>query len=105
MAKKTKKRERAKDGGGGGGGGLATRLFNKFDSDRKYDPFADTDPVIQDSKAGMEALLSMCNLVEINSLCGALGIVDPATRSEQTHKAGVCAVDYSVLPMYYHATV
>lgn len=65
---------------------LASR-FNKFDSDRKYDPFADTDPVIQDSKAGMEALLSMCNMVEINSLCGALGIVEPVTRSEQTEKA------------------
>lgn len=39
--------------GEGGGGGLASKLFNKFDSDRKYDPFLDTDPVIQDSKEGM----------------------------------------------------
>ena len=37
----------------GGGGGLASKLFNKFDSDRKYDPFLDNDPVIQDSKEGM----------------------------------------------------
>lgn len=41
----------------GGGGGLASKLFNKFDSDRKYDPFLDTDPVIQDSKEGMVSAL------------------------------------------------
>lgn len=66
---------------GRGGGGLASKLFNKFDSDRKYDPFLDTDPVIQDSKEGMEALLSMCNAVEINSLFGALGFVVPCPRN------------------------
>lgn len=62
------------------GGGLASKLFDKFDSDRKYDPFLDADPVIQDSKAGMETLLSMCNAVEINSLFGALGFVVPCPR-------------------------
>ena len=61
-------------------GGLASKLFDKFDSDRKYDPFLDADPVIQDSKAGMETLLSMCNAVEINSLFGALGFVVPCPR-------------------------
>ncbi|CAN0171507.1 unnamed protein product [Ectocarpus sp. 12 AP-2014] len=66
---------------GRGGGGLASKLFNKFDSDRKYDPFLDTDPVVQDSKEGMEALLSMCNAVEINSLFGALGFVVPCPRN------------------------
>lgn len=65
----------------GGGGGLASKLFNKFDSDRKYDPFLDMDPIIQDSKEGMEALLSMCNAVEINSLFGALGFVVPCPRN------------------------
>lgn len=40
-----------------GGGGLASKLFDKFDSDRKYDPFLDTDPVIQDSKEGMVSAL------------------------------------------------
>lgn len=70
-------------------GGIASKLFNKFDSDRKYDPFADMDPVIQDSKAGMEALLSMCNMVEINSLCGALGITEPSTRTAKTQKASL----------------
>lgn len=42
---------------GEGGGGLASKLFNKFDSDRKYDPFLDNDPVIQDSKEGMVSVL------------------------------------------------
>lgn len=67
--------------GKGGGGGLASKLFDKFDSNRKYDPFLDTDPVIQDSKEGMEALLAMCNAVEINSLYGALGFVVPCPRN------------------------
>eukprot|EP00903_Cladosiphon_okamuranus_P010866 g10263.t1 len=71
----------ARRGKEGDRGGLASKLFNKFDSDRKYDPFLDTDPVIQDSKEGMEALLSMCNAVEINSLFGALGFVVPCPRS------------------------
>lgn len=44
-----------------GGGGPASKLFNKFDSDRKYDPFLDTDPVIQDSKEGMVRAL-LCPL-------------------------------------------
>lgn len=44
---------------GGGGGGLASKLFNKFDNDRKYDPFLDTDPVIQDSKEGMVSALRL----------------------------------------------
>lgn len=82
---KTKRERRVKQGGRGGGG-LASRLFNKFDSDRKYDPFADMDPVIQESKAGMEALLAMCNPVELNSLCGALDIAEPAPRSEKVQK-------------------
>lgn len=64
-------------------GGLASKLFDKFDSDRKYDPFLDTDPVIQDSKEGMETLLSMCNAVEINSLFGALGFVVPCPRKDK----------------------
>lgn len=37
---------------------MASKLFNKFDSDRKYDPFLDTDPVIQDSKEGMVSALN-----------------------------------------------
>lgn len=69
-ATKTKKRAR----------GAASKLFNKFDSDRKYDPFLDSDVVMQDSKAGMEALLSMCNAVELNSVCGSLGMVEPCPR-------------------------
>lgn len=60
--------------------GAASDLFNKFDSDRKYDPFEDNDPVIRDSKDGMEALLSMCNAVEINSIFGALGFIAPCPR-------------------------
>ncbi|CAM9411298.1 unnamed protein product [Scytosiphon promiscuus] len=64
-----------------GAGGLASALFNKFDSDRKYDPFSDADPVVKDSKEGMETLLAMCNAVEINSLYGALGFVVPCPRN------------------------
>lgn len=48
----------ARRGKEGGGGGLASKLFNNFDSDRKYDPFLDTDPVIQDSKEGMVSALN-----------------------------------------------
>lgn len=61
-------------------GSTVSKLFNKFDSDRRYDPFLDKDRVIQDSKEGMETLLSMCNTVEINSLFGALGFVVPCPR-------------------------
>lgn len=61
-------------------GGLASKLFNKFDSDRKYDPFMAADLVIQDSKKGMENLLLMCNTVEINSLHSALGFSVPCPR-------------------------
>lgn len=74
MTKTTKKRNKP-------GGGSASKLFNKFDSDRTYDPFLDPDFVIQDSKEGMETLLSMCNAVELNSLCGALGFVEPCPRN------------------------
>ena len=146
----------------GSGGGLASKLFNKFDSDRKYDPFLDDDPIIQDSKEGMvgalemtslwlhtvdfpllppsehpectssrrakrlvstwsygniksttsrkddvvhstntdqhltqEALLSMCNAVEINSLFGALGFVVPCPRSAKEQQ--VCYLPCEVL--------
>lgn len=76
-------------------GGLASKLFDKFDSDRKYDPFLDTDPVIQDSKEGMETLLSMCNAVEINSLFGALGFVVPCPRKAKEQQVGGWVVTWS----------
>lgn len=68
------------------GAGVASKLFDTFNRERKYDPFLDTDPVIQDSKIGMETLLSMCNAVEINSICGALGMMEPCTRSAKMEK-------------------
>lgn len=69
--------------------GAASKLFDKFSSDRQYDPFLDSDQVIQDSKAGMETLLSMCNPVEISSLYGALGFVEPCTRRAKEHQVCV----------------
>lgn len=69
--------------------GAASKLFDKFSSDRQYDPFLDSDQVIQDSKAGMETLLSMCNPVEINSLYGALGFIEPCTRRAKEHQVCV----------------
>lgn len=65
--------------------GLAS-LFKAFGHHDEYDPFLDEDPVIQDSRIGMETLLSMCSIVEINSLCGALGLVEPCSRMEKTRK-------------------
>lgn len=91
-AKPGGKQESVKRGRGGG----ASNLFNAFDSNRKYDPFLDTDPVIQNSKAGMEALLSMCNGVEINSVCGALGIVEPCSRSAKTQQVKIYAAQQAL---------
>lgn len=68
------------------GAASAQAFFNARSIEDDYDPFLDMDPVIQDSKAGMESLLSMCSVVEINSLCGALGIMEPCTRSEKARK-------------------
>ncbi|CAM9515346.1 unnamed protein product, partial [Discosporangium mesarthrocarpum] len=65
---KTSKKKRSR-----GPKNLASK-FDKFDKDRKYDPFMDQDPIMRDMKEGMEALVSMCNGVELNSLCGALGV-------------------------------
>ena len=80
VTKKTK-RSKIRDG-------LASKLFDKFERDRQYqyDPFSDSDPVIQDSKAGMENLLSMSNPVEIDSLYGALGFVEPCPRRAKEHQ-------------------
>lgn len=79
-----------------GAGGLASKLFNKFDSDRKYDPFLDKDPVIQDCKEGMEALLAMCNAVEVNSVYGALGFVVPCPRkAKEQQVSDVSTICYS----------
>ncbi|KAG5184343.1 hypothetical protein JKP88DRAFT_277114 [Tribonema minus] len=52
--------------------------------EKKFDPFGKgADRVMLDMKAGMEMLLDMHSPVELSSLCGALGVLEPVTSPER----------------------